>query len=318
MSLRDTDSYPPSSGIAIFGRFRTPSGRVSDVALDAQRLAKTTSQSTAAQSLDELLTVAAEMAADQCPPQSRPIAIIGIGFGPPDVGWWKGEFDPSKHPRWPAEAPDGDGGQFRIREDGGEGGKLIREKVVRAVRRIVLRRAIRKVLLAVLRIGGEAALGPIGDVIAVIDTIRTIAELRKLAIEADAATKFVAKAPYSLDDLRASAEFESFPSHDAFVKDSASIEEWLLKRFGPAGDGYEYHHIVEQGGENANNVPAEQLHNTDNMVRIPTLLHEAINAKMYEKKGKTGMTYREWLPKQPYDVQRTEGIEIMRELGIVK
>jgi len=30
------------------------------------------------------------------------------------------------------------------------------------------------------------------------------------------------------------------------------------------------------------------------------------------------MTYREWLPKQPYDVQRETGIEIMRELGIVK
>lgn len=51
---------------------------------------------------------------------------------------------------------------------------------------------------------------------------------------------------------------------------------------------------------------------------IPTLVHEAINAKMYDQKPGTGMTYREWLPKQPYDVQRETGIEIMRELGIVK
>src|SRR6202040_1395717 len=127
---------------------------------------------------------------------------------------------------------------------------------------VVMRRAMRMVILAALRIGGAAALGPLGDAIAVIDFMRTVAELRKLAIEADAARQFVAKAPYSLDDLRVSPEFESFPSHDAFVKDLALIEEWLLKRFGPAGDGYDYHHIVEQGGDNAEKIPAEQLHNT--------------------------------------------------------
>jgi hypothetical protein len=318
MSLRGTDQYSPSSGIAIFGRFRTPSGRVSDVALNADRLAKTISRLPANASLDQLLSLAATAVAHQCPPNSRPIAILGIGLAPPDVDWWKGDFDEDKHPRWPAKAPEGQGGEFRIREDGGEGGKLIREKVGRAVRRLALRRAIRTVLLAALRIGGEAALGPIGDAVAIIDTIRTAVELRKLVIEAKAAKEFVAKAPYSLDDLRASPDFESFPSHDAFVKDFHSIEEWIVKRFGPAGDGYDYHHIVEQGGENAEKIPAEQLHNTDNMVRIPRLVHEAINAKMYDKKPGTDMTYREWLPKQPYSVQRATGIEIMRDLGIVR
>ncbi|HEX9490984.1 MAG TPA: hypothetical protein VF930_11905 [Stellaceae bacterium] len=320
MSLRGTDQYSPPSGIAIFGRFRTPSGRFSDIALDAQRLAKTISQLPAEGSLDQLLSLAATAAAHRCPPKSRPIAIVGIGFGPPDTGWWKGDFDPSKHPRWPAKAPESQGGRFRIREDGG---KLTGDNVHRAVRRLALRRALRKVFTAALRIGGEAALGPIGDVIAIVDTIRTIVELRKLAIEATAAREFVAKAPYSLDDLRVSAELESFPSHDAFVKDLASIAEWLLKRFGPAGDGYDYHHIVEQGGENSEKIPAEQLHNTDNIIRIPRLVHEAINSYMYnsymyKKKDGTGMTYREWLPKQPYSVQRATGIEIMRDLGIIR
>ena len=171
---------------------------------------------------------------------------------------------------------------------------------------------------AALRIGGEAALGPIGDALAIIDTIRSIVELEKLVGEAKAAREFVAKAPYSLDDLRVSTEFESFPSHDAFVKDLALIEEWLLKRFGPAGEGYDYHHIVEQGGDNEKNIPAEQLHNTDNIVPIPRLVHEAINAYMYNDAPGTGMTYREWLPKQPYAVQRATGIEIMRKLGIIK
>jgi len=33
----------------------------------------------------------------------------------------------------------------------------------------------------------------------------------------------------------------------------------LEKRFGSAGDGYQYHHIVTQGGANAGNILAEQL-----------------------------------------------------------
>jgi hypothetical protein len=65
-----------------------------------------------------------------------------------------------------------------------------------------------------------------------------------------------------------------------------------------------------------------QLHNTENMIFIPTLVHEAINAKMYDKVApelaKTDLTYREWLPKQPYSAQRAAGIHIMRELGIIK
>jgi hypothetical protein len=53
----------------------------------------------------------------------------------------------------------------------------------------------------------------------------------------------------------------------------------LSKRFGPAGDGYQYHHIVTQGGQNATKIPAAQLQNTDNIVRLPTLIHEAVTAE---------------------------------------
>jgi len=196
------------------------SGGLSDVPIDPARLAQTIAQSSAGQSLEQVLVRAAEIGAQQCPPKSRPVAIIGIGFAPPDAAWWKGDFDPDKHPRWPAKAPEEQGGRFRIRENGGVGGELVREGAKRAMRRLVLRRALRMVLMATLRVGAEAALGPLGDVIAIIDTIRTIAELRKLYIAADAAQKFVAKAPYSLDDLGVDSEFQSFLSHEAFVKDS--------------------------------------------------------------------------------------------------
>ena len=118
---------PSASGIAILGRFRTPSGGLADLPIDLAGLVKTMAQPPASPSLEQLLACAAEMGLHRCPPKSRPVAIIGIGFAPPDAAWWKGDFDPDKHRRWPANAPDGQGGRFRPREDGGIGGTLVRE-----------------------------------------------------------------------------------------------------------------------------------------------------------------------------------------------
>jgi hypothetical protein len=85
----------------------------------------------------------------------------------------------------------------------------------------------------------------------------------------------------------------------------------LTKRFGPAGDGYQYHHIVTQGGENAKNIAGERLHNTENIIRIPTLLHEAVNAG-------SGRTVYQWLQTKSYEFQREYGLKILRDLHILK
>jgi len=94
--------------------------------------------------------------------------------------------------------------------------------------------------------------------------------------------------------------------------------ELLEKRFGGAGDGYQYHHIVTQGGANDGSIPAEQLQNTDNIVRIPTLLHEAVSGEYSRIKQGTDLTVYEWLQTQPYNVQRAEGLKILRDLNILK
>lgn len=92
----------------------------------------------------------------------------------------------------------------------------------------------------------------------------------------------------------------------------------LEKRFGPAGDGQQYHHIVTQGGANQK-LPAELLQNTDNIVRLPTLLHEEVNAEyMKPAEQNPSMSMYDWLQTQPYDVQREEGLKILRKLRILK
>ena len=109
--------------------------------------------------------------------------------------------------------------------------------------------------------------------------------------------------PHTLEELRVSDEEQGFSSARAFRKTTTA------KYYGPAGEGYDYHHIVEQGGANADNIPAEQLHSTENMIRMPRLLHEEIisaysdEATKYfdDPSIKPGQTVRQWLQTQPYD-----------------
>jgi hypothetical protein len=146
---------------------------------------------------------------------------------------------------------------------------------------------------------------------------QTISEYRKLALDADAAIEFVRGGPHGLEELQVSEDYEEFSSYPDFVKGTSYVD-LVAKRFGPAGDGSQYHHIVTQGGANASNIAPEQLQSTDNIIRLPTLLHEAVNAEYFRFDQKLGMTNYQWLQTQPYDVQRESGLRILRELHILK
>jgi len=58
-----------------------------------------------------------------------------------------------------------------------------------------------------------------------------------------------------------------------FVKRALAI----TKMFGSAGDGNQYRHIVTQGGLNAANIPQELLQNANNIIMLPTLLHQMVS-----------------------------------------
>jgi hypothetical protein len=232
----------------------------------------------------------------------------------------KASPDDSKHPGWPAGTEGGRGGQFRPK-DGAEA--VIAQDVIDRIRRIKARRALRTEALAVLRLAAELAvdavpgIGLAADAATLIDMANTIAELKKLKIDADAAIEFVKHGPYSLEELQVSSNYEEFSTYGDFIKDAAYIA-LLVKRFGRAGSGNQYHHIVTQGGANETKIPAEQLQNTDNVIPLPTLLHEAVNGDYSSRWENTNMTKYQWLQTQPYDVQREEGLKILRKLHILK
>ena len=178
--------------------------------------------------------------------------------------------------------------------------------------------------LKLLRLSAEAAanLIPILDVAAdaamALDVADTVAQFWRLAKDVTAALDFAQNGPRSFEDLQVpSGDYEEFSSYDDFVK-RESGQQTISKMFGAAGDGYQYHHIVTQGGANAKNIPAEQLQNTDNVIRLPTLLHEAVNGAYLGESPVKGMNMYQWLKTQPYEVQREEGLKILRQLDILK
>ena len=147
---------------------------------------------------------------------------------------------------------------------------------------------------------------------------QTALEYRQLAIDAATAFKFVKEGPHSLEDLKiTSSDYQEFSGYDQFVKGELSPNQ-MAKRFGGAGDGNQYHHIVTQGGANASNFFPQQLQNTDNIIILPTLLHEVVSDEYFKRSPDPNMNLYQWLQTQPYDVQRETGLGILRDLRILK
>ncbi len=151
----------------------------------------------------------------------------------------KASPDDPKRPGWPAGTEGGRGGQFRPKDA---------SELTQKVKSLIARRALRTGLLAGLRVGLEGLANLIpgvdvaADVLMAADIARTVVEFRRLAIDAAAALDFVKDGPHTLEDLQVSTDgYEDFSSYDAFYKGEPS-PEFLAKRFGPAGDGQQYHH----------------------------------------------------------------------------
>jgi hypothetical protein len=229
----------------------------------------------------------------------------------------KASPDDPKHPGYPAGTPGGIGGEFRPKD----GSAAV---ITQQIKDRIAREKLRINLVAAMHIGVEAlanlipGVDVVADVMMVADIARTASEYSDLAIDATAALDFVKEGPHSLEDLQiSSSDYAEFSRYDQFVKGELSPDQ-MAKRFGGAGDGYQYHHIVTQGGANARNLSPQQLQNTDNIIRLPTLLHEMVNDEYYGRSPDPNMKMYQWLQTQSYDVQRREGLRILRELHILK
>jgi hypothetical protein len=92
----------------------------------------------------------------------------------------------------------------------------------------------------------------------------------------------------------------------------------LKRHLGPAGQGNHWHHIVEQSQIKKSGFSAQQIHNTANVVRVSQATHNQITAYYNSKRSFTnGMTVRNWLAGQSFEVQHNFGIQVLRQFGVM-
>ena len=87
------------------------------------------------------------------------------------------------------------------------------------------------------------------------------------------------------------------------------------KAYGKAGDGMEWHHIVEQRPANISLFGAERIHNIDNMIALPTDVHKKISGHYSSKYMNTNLIVREWLNDKSFEFQYEYGKNVLKWYG---
>lgn len=109
-----------------------------------------------------------------------------------------------------------------------------------------------------------------------------------------------------------SAEIESYNDPPK------SLDELQQATSKPA-PGYDIHHIVEQTQAEHEGYPRELIDSPDNLVRIPRLKHQEINAWYQTKNDEfEGPTPRQYLSGRNWDLKRAVGLQALKLYGVLK
>lgn len=88
------------------------------------------------------------------------------------------------------------------------------------------------------------------------------------------------------------------------------------KAYGKAGDGMEWHHIVEQRSANISQFGAERIHNIDNIVALPTDVHRKISGHYSSIQPESEhMRVRDWLNGKSFEFQYDYGLQLLKKYG---
>lgn len=79
---------------------------------------------------------------------------------------------------------------------------------------------------------------------------------------------------------------------------------------------HQWHHIVQQT-TNVNRFGATAIHNTNNLINIPTVIHTRITAYQNSVHSFTnGLGFRDWVSQMPFHEQHRWGVWLLRQHGI--
>lgn len=92
----------------------------------------------------------------------------------------------------------------------------------------------------------------------------------------------------------------------------------LKNALGSAGEGKEWHHIVEQTSGNVERFGPHAVHNTQNVIPLEKELHAQVSAFYSRKRffitNSESLTVREWLSTQSFEAQREFGLQAIENI----
>lgn len=124
---------------------------------------------------------------------------------------------------------------------------------------------------------------------------------------------------------------EAQPSEDSYDRETGRIsrDSWqrrsepnirfrseaeLRSYLGPAGEGREWHHIVEKRQEGRPGFEPERIHSTDNIISLPADVHRRISAKMSTRyPDSDGDIRRFWVERLDFGTQYDHGLDLIEE-----
>ena len=160
------------------------------------------------------------------------------------------------------------------------------------------------------------------NTVKVADSIDDVADTYKVAKTADKTSDFVKntkryKQLTNSNDLTKAANIKRYQVKNVKVEEGFTTYYNLKKSIGKAGDGKQWHHIVEQSQIRKSGIDAKLIHNPNNVIPLTQQQHRKISSIYNSKYGKTGIRLREYLIGTSFEKQYEVGIEILKRVGVI-
>lgn len=129
------------------------------------------------------------------------------------------------------------------------------------------------------------------------------------------AAKAVMRGADDLDEVAALRRINRVSESSA---DGYKSFDAFKKAHGSAGEGYEWHHIVEQNQIEKSGFDATQIHNGNNMIALDAATHRKVSGYYSRKVPGTDMRFRDWLVYKgfTFEEQQKIGVYVLEMYGV--
>ena len=168
-------------------------------------------------------------------------------------------------------------------------------------------------LVGEILVGEIPYVGTAADIRDLVADIQNGENIGTIIIDAAAIVPFVGLIKYS-DEI---SESHRIVNKVSDTEEGFSSYREFKKKYGKAGEGMEWHHIVEQSQIKKSGFDSELINNTYNIIPLDRATHQKITAIYNRVDPVTGMRYRDTLAGMSFEHQYAEGLKMLEKVGVI-